>query len=58
MLQPRQVRARGGLAESNTGQDQQQRFNREAVTLAQIRDAFARRVPPEKLATVVVGASD
>ncbi|HTQ73892.1 MAG TPA: pitrilysin family protein [Burkholderiales bacterium] len=30
----------------------------EAVTLAQIRDAFARRVPPEKLATVVVGAAD
>ncbi len=30
----------------------------EAVTLAQVRDAFARRVPPGKLATVVVGATD
>jgi zinc protease len=30
----------------------------EAVTLEQIRDAFVRRVPPEKLATVVVGATD
>jgi zinc protease len=30
----------------------------EAVTLEQIRDAFARRVPPEKLATVIVGAAD
>jgi zinc protease len=30
----------------------------EAVTLGQIRDAFSRRVPPAKLATVVVGATD
>ncbi|HET7765491.1 MAG TPA: pitrilysin family protein [Burkholderiales bacterium] len=30
----------------------------EAVTLEQIRDAFARRVPSAKLATVVVGATD
>jgi zinc protease len=30
----------------------------EAVTLEQIRGAFARRIDPEKLAIVVVGASD
>ena len=30
----------------------------EAVTLEQIRDAFARRVPLDKLATVIVGAAD
>ena len=30
----------------------------EAVTLEQIRDAFGRRVPPAKLVTVIVGATD
>jgi zinc protease len=30
----------------------------QAVTLAQIREAFARRVPPDKLAVVVVGAPE
>ena len=30
----------------------------EAVTLAQVRSAFARRVDPEKLSIVVVGAPD
>jgi zinc protease len=30
----------------------------QAVTLDQVRAAFARRVPPEKLAVVIVGASD
>ena len=30
----------------------------EAVTLGQVRDAFARRVAPGKLVTVVVGATD
>ena len=28
----------------------------EAVTLEQIRDAFRRRIDPDRLATVVVGA--
>jgi zinc protease len=30
----------------------------EAVTLDQVRGAFARRIAPDKLATVVVGATD
>jgi zinc protease len=30
----------------------------QAVTLAQIRETFARRVPPDKLAVVVVGAQE
>jgi zinc protease len=30
----------------------------QAVTLAQIRETFARRVPPDKLAVVVVGAAE
>jgi hypothetical protein len=30
----------------------------QAVTAAQIRDAFARRVAPSSLTTVIVGAPD
>jgi zinc protease len=30
----------------------------EAVTAEQIRDAFRRRIDPERLVTVVVGAAD